>query len=365
MIFLINLPPPLHGMSFINAKLLKLANDKGLNVCVVNTTPSKEIKVNILRKFVKHSYIFISFVRTLIRVKEDKILYRPINGGKGQLIDVAYMLMANFFKYKIYIHHHSYNYLNKKSKIFTVLSILLRSNTTHIVLSVDMQKKLNEIYNIKENEIIVLSNIGFIEDGPSVNNKKNIEVERIVISYMANVTVEKGIDIFIKTCKLIDKHNPGEYEYRIAGPISDVNTQILVDEFISSCINAFYVGPVYGEEKEKFLSTSDIFYFPSKYKNEAEPLVLYEAASCGCLVIGSQVGSMRAAIAHICGESFPLTIDSDEVAINNFVLQVFYFITSMRRDDIYARKELSKQSFNQSRLLNLDRIDNLLDQLKQ
>ncbi len=96
-----------------------------------------------------------------------------------------------------------------------------------------MKQKLSELYNIASKDIIVLSNIGFIDVDNSQKHIENIVKENIVISYMANVTLEKGIDIFIKTCQMIDNSNPNKYEFRIAGPIIDSNTGKLVDAFTS------------------------------------------------------------------------------------------------------------------------------------
>ncbi|HBR1005063.1 TPA: glycosyltransferase family 4 protein [Klebsiella quasipneumoniae subsp. quasipneumoniae] len=364
MIFLINLPPPLHGMSYINAKLLQRAKEKGLDIHIVNTTPSDNAKISLANKFLKHSYIFFEFCKVLKRHNGSNKLYRPINGGKGQLIDMAYLLLSKIFKYDVYIHHHSYNYLNIKSKLFSIICLILNGKAQHIVLSADMKEKLSDLYNIATKDIIVLSNIGFIDVDCLRNHKINNVKEKIAISYMANVTLDKGIDIFIKTCKMIDNINPNKYEFKIAGPIIDSNTKGLVDAFISEFKNAYYVGPVYGAQKEEFLNASDIFYFPSKYKNEAEPLVLYEAASCGCLVIGSQVGSMRDAIVHISGESFPLTINSNEEAINNFVKDVCNFICTLDKNELYLRKAMTKQKFDEHRLVNMDKIDSILDCLK-
>lgn len=58
MIFLINLPPPLHGMSYINAKLLQRAKDKGLDIHIVNTTPSDKTKISLVSKVLKAWFYF-------------------------------------------------------------------------------------------------------------------------------------------------------------------------------------------------------------------------------------------------------------------------------------------------------------------
>ncbi|MCG3024525.1 glycosyltransferase, partial [Escherichia coli] len=73
-----------------------------------------------------------------------------------------------------------------------------------------------------------------------------------------------------------------------------------------------YFGPVYGEDKTRFLNDLDVFIFPSRYYNEAEPLVVYEAAASGNYVIGSEVGSMKEAIQKVHGFSYPLNMNSNE-----------------------------------------------------
>lgn len=50
----------------------------------------------------------------------------------------------------------------------------------------------------------------------------------------------------------------------------------------------------------------DVFAFPSKYINEAEPLVLYEALQYGSFIVGSRQGSMQEVINKVDGVSFSI-----------------------------------------------------------
>ena len=72
---------------------------------------------------------------------------------------------------------------------------------------------------------------------------------------------------------------------------------------------------MYNDQKVEFYKNIDCFVFPSKYKNEAEPLVLFEAAESATLLIGSQRGCMKDVINSLDGFSFP---ENDDLS-NNIV----------------------------------------------
>ena len=79
----------------------------------------------------------------------------------------------------------------------------------------------------------------------------------------------------------------------IAGPFSDQKSESVVTEARKNIPEIEYAGPLYGEEKDKFFSKINVFVFPSQYKNEAEPLVIYEAAQQGVYLVTSQVGCLK------------------------------------------------------------------------
>jgi glycosyltransferase involved in cell wall biosynthesis len=51
-----------------------------------------------------------------------------------------------------------------------------------------------------------------------------------------------------------------------------------------------YLGPVSGAEKVRFFEAADVLVLPSRYPNEAEPLVLHEAMAAALPVIASARG---------------------------------------------------------------------------
>ncbi|HDK8729417.1 TPA: glycosyltransferase family 4 protein, partial [Escherichia coli] len=319
MIFLINLPPPLHGMSLINKKIYAEAQKYLKKIVVINSSPTVEhASISKLKKVYNYLLIIFKYVNVLNSTDIKDSLYRPINGGKGQVFDIVFLALAKIYRRKMFIHHHSYNYLNKKSILFTILNKVCGDDSVHIVLSEDMKEKLSRIYNIDFSRIRVLSNCAFI-DNPNQGIQSVDEENQIInIGYLSNVTVNKGIDVFINICEELISRNL-KICPKIAGPLNDSKSQKIIDDFCAKYEYVKYFGPVYGEDKTRFLNDLDVFIFPSRYYNEAEPLVVYEAAASGNYVIGSEVGSMKEAIQKVHGFSYPLNMNSNERELHIFI----------------------------------------------
>lgn len=284
MIFLGDLPKPLHGMSAMNQQYRDYFNPE----YVINTAPSFAYKLfdGFLWKILKIALVIpVSFLILFARLKGERVCYRSLNGGIGQVYDLLYLLLLRALSFKIFLHHHSFNYLSKYSLLFRVNLSVLGEGATHIVLGQRMKDQLIEIYGVSPSKIMVVSNSVFFEpqSAQRLNNTP-------VLGYMANLTLEKGVAIFLDACKeLIDRGV--DFQAKIAGPIAGPGVQEVISEFVDLGV-CEYVGPVYGECKDSFLSDLDIFAFPSQYKNEAEPLVLYEAAQYGALVVVTDVGCL-------------------------------------------------------------------------
>jgi len=303
MIFLMDLPKPVHGMSNVNLAVLNAANALTLKHGTVNTVPSYASRLFNTRIWVVakilHTF-FCFFYFSVLSISNIKgVVYRPINGGLGQVYDLVYIILCRLFFNDIYIHHHSFNYLNKKSLLFTVLNKVMGKRSIHVVLGPKMGERLSTIYGVKPEQIELLSNISFFkEDKAEVRSSQ----KELVIGHMANLCVDKGIEVFASLCRELKARNM-LFKAKIAGPFVDVSSGNVVQELLLELDEVEYLGSVYGDDKEAFFELLDVFVFPSK--NEAEPLVLYEAAQYGALNLGTQRGCMQDVIRDLQGFSFP------------------------------------------------------------
>jgi len=304
-LFLMDLPKPIHGMSNVNLAVLRAAEKEIKRLIVIKTAPSYAEKYfgtklwGIIKIF--HSgFCIIQLFLMLLRSNSETIVYRPIYGGLGQLYDIFYIGLCRVFRANIFIHHHSFNYLNSYSQLFSMLNKLAGKQAVHIVLGSRMGDLLSTMYSIQNKNIREISNIAFFNAG--IRKKSDTKV--LVIGHLANLCVAKGIDAFAGLCYELKKRGI-LFKAFIAGPYADVDSENIVLKLLSELDEVEYLGSVYGADKNRFFQSLDAFIFPSKYKNEAEPLVLYEAAQFGVLNIGTQQGCMQEVIGELHGYSTP------------------------------------------------------------
>ncbi len=325
MIFLIDLPKPVHGMSNVNKNIFDNVVDCDIELKVINTAPSYASQLFPTRwwvviKLIHSLFCFMSlFLNSLWNF--GGIIYRPINGGGGQVYDLFYIIIARLFIQKIYIHHHSFNYLNDKGFLFTLLNWLAGDSAVHIVLGTKMGSVLSELYNVDKNQIKIVSNLVFFNT--TSKEVKRTEDKKIFLGHLANLCTEKGVDIFIDACRelaLLDV----DFSAELAGPFVDKKTKELVLNAEKELSQVRYLGPVYEDAKTSFYSNLDCFIFPSKYKNEAEPLVLYEAALTGVFLIGTRRGCMQDVIEKLTG----LTVAETDKTASEIALAIKKLVDS-------------------------------------
>jgi glycosyltransferase involved in cell wall biosynthesis len=277
------LPPPVHGFSTICAMMLDLLKAR-MPVEVFDRAPSPRPKpIGVLQQLIRA----LNYLATCIGNRHTA-LYLALSGGRGQLIDLLYVLISKLFRRPIYIHHHSYAYINTPSRLNRCFFALVRKES-HIVLSPNMGASLNRVYGLDPARVRVVSNAAFYRWDDAHPVQAN-EAAPLQLGFLSNITFEKGIVEFFGVLAALNRRGI-EYRAHIAGPVAP-EARHSFDELLKSTAHVHYVGPVYGEEKERFYRQLDIFLFPTRYANEAEPLVIHEAMRRGVYVIACDRGSI-------------------------------------------------------------------------
>ncbi|SHG14803.1 Glycosyltransferase involved in cell wall bisynthesis [Marisediminitalea aggregata] len=348
MIFLADLPLPHHGMSAINSALKSEIEGHKIDCLFINTSPS------ILYKFCRgiffrpfrpffHLFCLLRLFFNLIYFKNISVVYRSINGGWGQVYDIAYLVCALCFNKKIYIHHHSFSYFNRKSRLFNLIIKITKGSCVHVVLGVEMQSRLQSMYSVDASEIRIVSNLAF--QGPS--NGEPVKAKTgLTVGHLANLTVEKGTGFFLDVVKELISRG---YSFRasLAGPIIS-NELITPIENLTEFQSFEYLGSLYGDSKIQYFGKIDIFIFISNYSNEAEPLVLYEAAKSGTLLITSSKGCMSSQTSSLGGFVFD-TSSISVVEIADFI-QSDIVTQKLKDQQVIDRIQAYDELFLKSRL---------------
>ena len=327
MIFLGDIPPPLHGMSAINKQMLDRLR-KVSPVTFINSSPSFLARYYHSRLWllIKIAFFFPVTLRLVwaLTVKRERVLYRSLNGGSGQVFDFFWVGFARLLGAQIFLHHHAALYLTCPSKLFALVCKAAGANTRHIVLGEAMRLALEENYNIPDERISVLSNAAFFANSNAIETPE-ARTHALKIGYLANISFSKGIDVVLKTLTQL-KQLGVPFEAVIAGPCHDPELKKQLDQACFELPELKYLGGLYGDDKTRFFSDLDCFIYPSR--NEAEPLVIYEAAVEGAYILSSEAGCMKSSTQRLEGWSMPLTAvevwaNSAASHISNFAISTF------------------------------------------
>ena len=290
------LPPPLNGFSSVCAMMLNVLKAR-MPVEVFDRAPKLDAPLlSALRQLLRP----VKFLATCIG-KRDTTLYLALSGGRGQYIDLLYVAIARLFRRTIFIHHHSYIYINSPTWLNRRFFAFVR-NENHIVLSPKMGASLTQIYALDPGRVRVVSNAAFYANDDAHQLRAN-DGAPLQLGFLSNITFEKGFVEFFDVLAAL-KQRGIAYEAHIAGPVAADARQTL-DRLLESTANVDYAGPVYGADKERFYRQLDVFLFPTRYANEAEPLVIYEAMQRGVHVIACDRGSIAEMLRDGAGLVFP------------------------------------------------------------
>jgi glycosyltransferase involved in cell wall biosynthesis len=226
------------------------------------------------------------------------------------LVDLLALLCAKAFKKYSIVHIHGNEIVTilegKRGIRYHLLKYTLDISSQIIVLNTFQMAELANI--IESDKIFIVSN--FSEDKISkselVGKLAIIPKKKLQILFLSNLMIEKGFLKFLE----ISNRLGSSFEFVLCGtPIAkDLNNVEKIRKNIyKNYKNIKFLGPVYGEKKNSILKSSDIFFFPSVYATEAQPLVLIEAISFGC---GPLVAE-RPYISDILNKNGLLTVSSD------------------------------------------------------
>jgi glycosyltransferase involved in cell wall biosynthesis len=148
-------------------------------------------------------------------------------------------------------------------------------------------------------------------EGPRLGDSGGV----MTIGHLSNLCFEKGIgtvlDIF---AELRAKGLP--VRLVLAGPARSKDVAALIDRARNEFGDAVvYCGAVHGEDKWAFFREIDIFLFPTRYKIEAQPVVVLEALSFGRPVIAYGRGCIPGMIGTEGGQ----VIDVDDPFVSQAV----------------------------------------------
>ena len=280
------LPPPLIGPALATQIILNSKLKDEFEVIHFNTSHHKDINElgrSNLKNFLFPILLYLRLVKVLLKYKPDLVYILSQQTTIAYLRDIPFFIITKLFRKKLVCHLRGGYFRNWYEKELSPLMKLIVCKTqknidAQIVLGENLRKLFNHI--MPENKIFVVPNGGNYKIQNYIKSP-----DKIKILYLANYINSKGINDFIKTAIILkDKTN---IEFVAYGNFMSEKSKTEIEQLIKNLKNIKINNSINKEDKFKVLAESDIFLFPTYYRNEGHPWVIIEAMSAGLPIIST------------------------------------------------------------------------------
>lgn len=289
MLAVVQLPPPVTGLSAVNQRMVELLAERGLLLQALNVGPPKgspswmKLPVRAARTARAAMYMALS------KGRGASTIYLPTDSKWGLIINIILASVAKFCGYGIYFHHHNFSYIDEYSQLMAKLVAVAPRGSTHIMLCSGMRDRFVQRYHnawLKaDGRAFVLPN-AFMASAAATPPKP----ARLTVGHLSNLTVAKGALRFIALFRRLREAGI-LVDAEMAGPSSEDVVSAAIASAEQDYPESFrWIGPVYGPAKDAFYDRIHVFIFPTAYANEAQPLVLLEALARGAAILATDVG---------------------------------------------------------------------------
>ncbi|HXC77168.1 MAG TPA: glycosyltransferase family 4 protein, partial [Candidatus Acidoferrum sp.] len=209
-------------------------------------------------------------------------VYIGVGAGYGQVYDIAFASLVRIAGVRLFLHYDSYAYLELRRPLTAALIRMAGPSATHIVLCNDMERCLLKLYGGSLRVVVVpnATNTEVPVSEPTARIKLN------TLGFISNLSRTKGVMEFLDVAEHMCNAHP-DMRAILAGPIEDVYLEPVIKQRVHDAEWLTYLGPVYRERKSGFYSDIDVFLFPTRYVNEADPRVISEALAYGVVVVAT------------------------------------------------------------------------------
>jgi len=207
------------------------------------------------------------------------------NGGLGMVYTALIASCARVRGNKVSLHHHSYEYIRTHSRLAATICKLGGKRMTHVFLSNSMAEEFTQQYPTGQ-ESVVVPNALFV---PAVQSVRLEQSGPINIGLISNLNREKGLDDFLEIAAIL--RTDLTVKMHLAGPAEHKIDRARIEAAVAAG-DVIWHGALYGIEKDDFFEKLDLFLFPTHYRMEAQPTVIYEAFAAGVPVVAFDRGTI-------------------------------------------------------------------------
>lgn len=301
-LFIMQLPPPVHGASMMNRFIKdseKINNKFETSYLPLSFVKSiDEIgKLSIAKFFMMISFMF-KLAQRLIVFKPKIVYYTIAPLGSAFYRDSVFLTIIKcLHRGKIIFHLHGKGVATEmaSSKFKMRLYNRVFKNIDVIHLSQSLKGDLHHI-KAKFNFHVIPNGIDFQD---LVETKIIEKSDKIELLYLSNLIETKGVLILLNAFSKIVKKGYSNVNLKFIGNTSNSITLDVFNKKVKALNienHVEYLGPKYDVEKTNHMLEADVFVFPT-YK-DCFPLAILEAMQCGLAIVTTNEGAIPEIIEH-------------------------------------------------------------------
>ena len=298
-LFIMHMPPPVHGAAMVGQYIRDSKLINGEFEChYINLTTAKDLqdigKVGI-RKMLDLVKLLLNIRKMLDEVRPNLVYITPNACGGAFYKDFVVVQMIKMMGFRIVIHYHNKGVATHQDRwLDNALYKQFFKGTKAILLSECLYDDVKKY--VEKKDVFVCANgipASSIVASPTVTLPiSDNSIPHIL--FLSNLLVSKGVVVLLDALQILKDKGCSYVCDFVGGETAEMDASIFSTEVIKRGLDgmAVYHGRKYGQDKEIFLRSADMFVFPTFYHNECFPLVLLEAMNHGLPCISTTEGGI-------------------------------------------------------------------------
>ncbi len=292
-IFMLHLPPPIHGSSIVGEQVKNsvLINSEyeGRYINLNLSRKVNETGKTTIRKLVRLLISWTHLIGKLVHKRPNLCYYALTTTGSAFYKDCFLIATLKLFNVRILYHIHNKGVAQKgENIIYNMFYRFVFNRTQAILLS---ERLYFDVSKYISPENVYYCHNGIVDYQPMVEFIDRHESSELKILFLSNLLIEKGVYDLIDACGILYDKGYNFYCDFVGGE-GDI-TKDQFSEYIKQKNlngNISYLGTRYGKLKELSYRQADIFVLPTH--KECFPLVLLEALQHSLPVISTFEGGI-------------------------------------------------------------------------
>ena len=297
-LFILHLPPPVHGASMVGKYIHDSEKVKGVFDCrFVNLTTASSLEdIGKVRweKFLQFLSLLKDIRKEVKEMHPDLVYMTPNASGGAFYKDFMVVQLLKGMGCRVLMHYHNKGVATRQDRwLDNLLYRRFFKNTKVMLLAESLYEDVRK-YVDRKDVYICPNGIPAGTEGERRTREGKPEDSVPHLLFLSNLIVSKGVLTLLDALAILRERGCQFICDFVGGETQEMNADGFQEEVeirgLQRC--TIYHGRKYGMEKEAFLNDADIFVFPTYYEKECFPIVLLEAMQHGLPCVSTNEGGI-------------------------------------------------------------------------